>query len=114
MSFLIKVLISTFAVVISAYLLPGIHIESFITAIIVAFVLGILNILLKPILIILTLPVTIMTLGLFLLVINAFIIQLAGFFVPGFTVDNFLWALLFSIILTVVSWILELPARRRR
>jgi len=111
MSFFLKVLISSIAVVISAYLLPGVHVKDFITALVVAFVLGLLNMLLKPILVILTIPVTILSLGLFLLVINAFIVQLAAYFVKGFLVDGFWWALLFSIILSIVTWILELPVK---
>lgn len=113
MNFLVKTLITTFAVVITSYLLGGVAVDSFITALVVAFVLGVLNMILKPILILLTIPVTIMSLGLFLLVINAFIIQLAAYFVKGFDVASFWWALLFSIILSVVSWFLELPARPR-
>ncbi len=113
MNFLVKTLITTFAVVITSYLLGGVHVDSFITALVVAFVLGVLNMILKPVLILLTIPVTIMSLGLFLLVINAFIIQLAAYFVKGFEVATFWWALLFSIILSVVSWFLELPARQR-
>lgn len=113
MNFLFKVLISTFAVFISAYLLNGVSVEPFTTAIVVAFVLALLNALLKPILVILTIPVTVMSLGLFLLVINAFIIQLAAYIVRGFEVANFWWALLFSIILSVVSWLLEQPVRPR-
>ncbi len=112
-TFLGKVLVSTFAVLITAYLLSGVTVESFVTAIVVAFVLAVLNALLKPVLVVLTIPVTIMSFGLFLLVINAFIIQLAAFFVQGFDVRSFWWALWFSIILSVVGWFLELPTRRR-
>ncbi len=111
MIFLVKVLVSTFAVLITSYLLGGVTVEDFVTAIVVAFVLAVLNALLKPVLVILTIPVTIMSLGLFLLVINAFIIQLTGVIVRGFHVDSFWWALLFGIILSVVTWVLELPAR---
>jgi len=111
MNFLVKVLISTFAVVITAYLLGGVEVPGFTTAIVVAFVLAVLNAVLKPLLILLTIPVTIMSLGLFLLVINAFIIQLAALIVPGFEVESFWWALLFAIILAIVTWFLELPAR---
>ncbi len=114
MNFLIKTLISTFAVVITSYLLGGVSVDSFVAAIVVAFVLGVLNMILKPLLIILTIPVTIFSLGLFLLVINAFIIQLAAYIVPGFIVDTFWWALLFSVILSIVTWLLELPARPGR
>ncbi len=111
MSFLLKVLVSTFAVVITSYLLSGVVVPDFMTALVVAFVLAVLNALLKPILIILTIPVTIMSLGLFLLVINAFIIQITAYVVRGFEVNSFGWAVLFSIILSVVTWVLELPAR---
>jgi putative membrane protein len=111
MNFLLKVLVSTFAVFISAYLLPGVVVEPFTTAIVVAFVLAVLNALLKPVLVVLTIPVTVMSLGLFLLVINAFIIQLAAYLVKGFEVASFWWALLFSVILSIVTWILESPVR---
>ncbi len=113
MNFLVKTLITTVAVLITSYLLGGVTVDSFISALVVAFVLGVLNMILRPVLIILTIPVTVMSLGLFLLVINAFIIQLAAYFVKGFDVSSFWWALLFSIILSVVSWFLELPARPR-
>ena len=114
MNFLVKTLISTLAVVITSYLLGGVYVESFVAALVVAFVLGVLNMVLKPLLIILTIPVTIMSLGLFLLVINAFIIQFAAYIVPGFVVNTFWWALLFSIILSGVTWFLEMPLRPRK
>ncbi len=115
MKFILKLLVSSFAVVITSYMLPEAHVnvDKFTTAIIVAFVLALLNALLKPVLIILTIPVTILSFGLFLLVINAFIIQLAGHFVRGFDVDSFWWALLFSIILSLVTWLLELPVKSK-
>ncbi len=113
MNFLVKTLITTFAVVITSYLLGGVSIEGYVAPLVVAFVLGVLNMLLKPLLIILTLPVTIMSFGLFLLVINAFIVQLSDYLVPGFKVESFWWALLFSIILSLVRWVLELPVRPR-
>ena len=113
MIFLVKMIVTTFAVVIGSYILPGVAVADFLTAIIVAFVLGILNALLKPILVILTIPVTVFTLGLFLLVINAFIIQLAAYFVRGFDVASFWYALLFSIILSLITWILEQPIKPR-
>lgn len=107
MNFLIRLLISALAAIITAKVLPGVHINSFTTAIILAIVLAILNLLVKPILILLTLPVTIITLGLFLLVINAVIIMIASSLVRGFKVDGFIWALLFSLVLTVVSGIMN-------
>jgi putative membrane protein len=81
--------------------MTGVHVAGFTTALIVAVVLGLLNIFIKPILVILTLPVTFITLGLFLLVINAIIILLCDTIVGGFGVDSFFTALLFSIILSL-------------
>ena len=112
MKFFLKVLVSALAVFITAYLLPGVSVDPFTTAIVVAFVLAVLNALLRPVLIILTIPVTVMSLGLFLLVINAFIIQIAAYVVRGFSVSNFWWALLFSVILSVVTWVLDMPVRQ--
>ncbi len=113
MKFILTVIITSFAVIIGAYFMPGAHVDGFTTAIIVAFVLGLLNALLKPLLVLLTLPVTVMTLGLFLLVINAFIIQLAAYFVRGFEVGSFWVALIFSIILSIITWLLNLPVAKR-
>ncbi len=101
---LINWLVSTLVLVITAYLLPGIHIESFFTAVVLALVLGVLNILVKPLLLLLTLPITIVTLGLFTLVINAIIILLAAKIVPGFIVDGFWWAVLFSIVSSILNF----------
>lgn len=107
MKLLVNLLVSTLAVVVSAYVLPGVHVDSFLTAFVVAVVLGIVNAVLKPILVILTLPITILTLGLFTFVINAALILLVANFVPGFVVDGFLWALLFSLVLSVVGGFLN-------
>ncbi|HBU11118.1 MAG: hypothetical protein US57_C0028G0002 [Candidatus Moranbacteria bacterium GW2011_GWC2_37_73] len=95
------------AIMITAYLLPGIVLKSFFVALIVAVVLGLFNTILKPILIILTLPITILTLGLFTLVINAGMIMLTSNIVDGFYVQSFWWALLFSLILSLVNAILH-------
>lgn len=100
MGFIIRLLITTGLVVLLANVLPGIHVDSFTTGLWVAVALGILNMFLKPILVIFTLPATILTLGLFLFVINALIIQSAAYFVNGFVVDGFWYAMLFSIVLT--------------
>jgi putative membrane protein len=109
MKFLIQLVISTLAVLISSYILPGVNIKdnSFLTALVVAAVLSFLNAVIKPIMIILTIPITVVTLGLFLLVINAFMILLAAKIVDGFHVDGFWWALLFSLILSLTTSILE-------
>lgn len=101
MKLILRILLTAVAVVIIANFLPGIQIESYTSAIIVALVLGILRVTVKPILIIFTLPATILTLGLFLLVINAVIIMLAGYFVSGFIVAGFWVALLFSLLLSL-------------
>ncbi|OBX23848.1 MULTISPECIES: phage holin family protein [Bizionia] len=103
MKLIIRILITAVAVVLLAKLLPGIAVESYTTAIIVAIVLGLLNLIVRPILIFLTLPATIITLGLFLFVINALMILLADNLISGFTVSSFWTALLFSILLTVLQ-----------
>jgi putative membrane protein len=83
-----------------AYILPGIEIEDYLTAILVAFILSLLDAFVKPLLVLLTLPATVLTLGLFLFVINACIILIDDHFVHGFKVDGFWYALLFSILLS--------------
>lgn len=107
MSIVLYIIISSIAVYFTAWLLPGISIENYGTAIITAIVLGLLNAFVKPLLQILSLPITVLTLGLFLLVINTIIILLASKMVSGFHVGNFWWALLFSIITSGVVSILE-------
>ncbi len=106
MKFLIRLLLSALAVVLLANVLPGVHVATFGIAVLVALVLSLLNFLVKPLLVILTLPVTIITFGLFLLVINALIILMASGLVSGFDVDGFWWALLFSLLLSLVQSIL--------
>lgn len=104
MGILVNWLLSAIAIGITAYLLPGVHIEGgAVTVLVLAVVLGLINAILKPILKLLTLPITILTLGLFSLVINALLILLAARIVPGFMVDGFWWALLFSIVLSLVN-----------
>jgi putative membrane protein len=106
MDLLIKLLIQALAVMATAWILPGVHINNFWTAVVVAIILSLLNIFLKPFLILLTIPITIFTFGIFLLVINALIILLAGKIVPGFILDGFWWAFLFSIVLSLISYLL--------
>jgi putative membrane protein len=102
---LIAWLITTIAILLAAYLIPGIRIASAGAVIIGAAILGILNAFLKPILVVLTFPLTIVTLGLFLLVINALMFLLAGALVKGFEVKSFWSALLGSLIVSIVSYI---------
>lgn len=107
MNLLIKLLISTIIVFVLSYFLPGVHVTNLTGALMVAVVLGLLNTFLKPILILLTIPVTFFTLGLFLLVINAIIILICDYFIAEFYVNGFISALLFSILLSIIQSILN-------
>jgi putative membrane protein len=103
MNWIVRFLLSGVAVVLTAYLLPGVDVQDYWTALIVALVLSLVNIFVKPFLILLTIPLTFVTLGLFLLVINALMILLTDYFVDGFLVDGFWWALFFSLILSLFN-----------
>lgn len=108
MKFIIKYLLNALAVYATADLLsPHIEVKSFWSAIIVALVLGFINVTVKPIMILFTIPFTIVSLGLFLLVINALMILLADWLIDSFTVNGFWWALAFSVIVSAISWVLE-------
>lgn len=107
MKFIIKLLLNALAVVVLSKVLSGVSVDSYTTAIIVAVVLSVLNLLVKPFLILLTLPITIVTLGLFLLVVNALIILLADNLIDGFSVDGIWTAILFSILLSILQSILH-------
>ncbi len=102
MKLLLHWLVSAAAIGIAAYLVPGIGITP-VGALVLAVVLGALNLILRPVLLILTLPITVLTLGLFSLVINALLVMLAGYIVPGFTVAGFWSALLFSLVLSIAN-----------
>jgi len=104
---LIRWLILTIAILAAAYLLEGIHVSGFWAAFFAASVLGILNAVLRPILILLTLPLNILTLGLFTFLINAFILKLASGFIPGFEIDGFWTAVFGSLIISVINWLLS-------
>lgn len=106
MNFILKIVLTAVAVLVIAHFLPGVSVVNFTNAVIVAIVLALLRVTIKPLLIILTLPVTIVTLGLFLLVINALIILLADNLIDGFHVTGFWVALLFSLILSIFESIL--------
>lgn len=115
MGFIIKILVLALAVWVAAYILPGVHlVNDAKTIIIVSLVLALLNAIVKPILIILTIPVTIITLGLFLLVINALMVVWTSNLVDGFKVDGWLTALFFSLIVSIVSSVLHSFAKDRR
>lgn len=107
MNWISKLLANTVAVLATAYLLPGVFVDSLWTAVVVAIVLALLNTIVKPFLIIITIPATILSLGLFLFVINAVIILLANNLVDGFTVNSFWWALLFSLVMSLINSLLS-------
>lgn len=107
MKLLIGWLLSALALLAVAYLVPGIHVSSFMSALIAAAVIGLANILIKPILLILTLPVTIITLGLFIFVINGLLFWLAGYFLQGFDVKTITAGIIGAIVYSVISWILS-------
>ena len=107
MNVLVKWLISALIIIVIAYILPGAEVSGFIAAIVAALVIGLINAFIKPVLIILTLPINILTLGLFTFVINALLIMLASAIVPGFTVKNFWWALLFSLLLSIINYFVQ-------
>lgn len=101
--YLINLIISGVAVYLLAMILPGVHVGDYLDALGVALVISLLNIFVRPILIFLTIPATIITLGLFLVVINAIIIWLTHLILNSFQVDNFWWAILFSILLSFLN-----------
>lgn len=107
MRILIHWLISALAVFLTAKILPGVYLDSFITAVMVAMVLGIINTVVKPLLFLLTLPITILTFGLFTLMLNVVCILITDLFVAGFRIESMLWAVLFGIILSVVTAVLH-------
>ncbi len=104
MGILINWLLAALAIMATAYLLPGVSLSGFVPALVTALVLGLVNAFIKPLLLLLTLPINILTLGLFTLVINALLIMLVSKLVSGFQVQGFWWALAFSVVLTVVNW----------
>jgi putative membrane protein len=103
MKLIIRLLVTAAVAFLLAQILPGVHVDSYTTAILFAIVLGLLNIFLKPVLILLTLPLTIFTFGLFLFVINTITVLLASDWVKGFKIDDFGWGLLFSLMLTLIT-----------
>ena len=107
MRLLLTWLINALALLAIKYIMPSITVDSFVTALIVAVVLGLINTLIRPIFVILTLPVTILTLGLFIFVINGLLFWAAGSFVPGFHVDGFWSGVFGAIIYSVISWALS-------
>jgi putative membrane protein len=118
---IIKWLCLTAAVMVTAYLMDGIHVDGFANALGTAAVLGVLNVILRPILFVLTLPITILTLGLFTFILNALMLKIASGLIPGFSVVGFWTAVFGALVISIVNWILntlirdtEKPRRRHR
>lgn len=107
MGFLIRIFVVAAVSFALAHILGGVHVTDFWTALVFALVLALLNMFVKPLLILFTLPVTFITLGLFLFVVNTLVVLLASKIVDGFAIDNFWWALLFSIILSVITSVID-------
>ncbi len=106
-SVLVNWIVSAMVIFSIAYILPGTTVVDFTAALVVALALGVINALLKPVLLILTLPINILTLGLFTFILNALLIILVSNIVPGFIVDGFLAALIFGIVLSVVNTVVH-------
>jgi len=107
-----KLIINSLVIFGSAYLLTGINVNNFWTALLVTVVLALLNLFLRPILLLLSIPINILTLGLFTFVINALIVMLVDYLIAGFSINGFGWALLFSLIISLVNSILGVMERR--
>jgi len=103
----------TLAIIIASYLMSGVHVDNVFVAILAAVVISLLNNFIRPILIVLTLPFTLVSMGLFLLVINAVIILLASKIVPNFGVDGFWTAMVFSLLITVLNYLLDIPTKMK-
>lgn len=114
MNLLLRIFVTSALVMLIAHFMPGVQVKDFLTSVIIAIVLGLLNLFIKPIIVLFTLPVTILTLGLFLLVINAVMILLCTKIVGGFTVDSFWAALLFSLILSCAQSLIYRPAEKEK
>ena|SRR5581483_9194868 len=108
MNLIIRLLLNALALIATAYLVPGFHVANFQTAIVAAIVLAIINTFIKPVLVFLTLPITMLTLGLFIFVVNAVVLWIATAIVPGLTVDGFLPAILAALVLSVISTALSM------
>jgi putative membrane protein len=107
MRFLARLLLNGIAIIVAAYLLPGLHIAGPFAALVAGVLLGFINATVRPVLFFLTLPLTLVTLGLFIFVLNAICFGLTAWLVPGFSVDGFWWALLGALLVSIVSWILN-------
>jgi len=114
MKILIQLLLNAAVIYLGAMILPGVRVDGHWTAIVVAIVLGLLNTFIRPLLVILTIPITIVTLGLFLLVVNALMIELTDYFVSGFKVTTFWWALIFGLLITILNSFFKESRHKKR
>ena len=116
MRFLARLVLNGLAIIIAAWLLPGLHITSPLSALLAGVLLGFVNAIVRPFLFFLTLPLTLLTLGLFIFVLNAICFGLTALLVPGFSIDGFFSAVFGALLVSVVSWILNglLVGRRER
>ena len=107
MRFIARLVLNGVAIILAAYVLPGLHVSGPLPALVAGVILGFVNAIVRPILFVLTLPLTLVTLALFIFVLNAICFALTAWLVPGFSVDGFGWALLGALLVSVVSWILN-------
>jgi putative membrane protein len=114
MRFILRLVVNAVAVFLAANLVPGIHVRTAGTALLAGLILGFVNALIKPVLFVLTLPFTILTLGLFIFVVNAVCLALVAWLVPGFTISGFGAAFLGAIVISAVSWVLHAIVDERR
>jgi putative membrane protein len=114
MRILLVWLVNTLALIAVAYLMPSITVSSFTSALVAALILGLVNAIIRPVLVLLTLPVTVLTLGLWIFVINGLLFWFVGSFVPGFVVHGFWAGVIGSILFSIVSWLLSALVLKRR
>jgi putative membrane protein len=107
MRFLARLLLNGVAIILAAYVLPGLHVNGPVPALLAGVILGFVNAIVRPVLFLLTLPLTLVTLGLFIFILNAICFALTAALVPGFDVDGFGWSLLGAFFVSIVSWVLN-------
>jgi putative membrane protein len=112
MHLILRWALNTLALFVVVTVVPGFHYRSIVSLAIAALILGLLNAIIRPILVLLTLPLTIVTLGLFLIVLNAVMLELTAFFAPGFRIDDFVAALIGAVVLAIISWVTNQIGRK--
>ena len=112
MHLILRWALNTLALFVVVTVVPGFHYRSIVSLAIAALILGLFNAIIRPILVLLTLPLTIVTLGLFLIVLNAVMLELTAFFAPGFRIDDFVAALIGAIVLAIISWVTNRIGRK--